>query len=106
MKLQLATLWLVLLASACSSSSGADGPVLTADAAIVQAKIYWRGVYEKTRSETFSDASVNRFEPYTAVLADGVWTVRGTIPSDFHGIVPEASVQQSDGFTRVHGVQR
>ena len=95
-----------LLASACSSSNGKDGAVLTAEAAIAKAKSSWTSVYEKTHSTTFSDESVRRFEPYTAVLADGVWSVQGTMPPDFHGEVPEATVRRTDGLTSVKGAQR
>lgn len=101
----LVLLCLALLASACSSSKDGEA-ILTPEAAIAKAKISWVGVYEKTHSATFSEETVRRFEPYTAVLADGVWTVRGTVPPDFHGVVPEATVRQADGGTSVTGVQR
>jgi hypothetical protein len=97
---------LVFLASACAPSQNGDGPILTAEAAIAKAKSSWASVYVKTHSETFSEKTVQRFEPYTAVLADGVWTVRGTVPPDLHDTVPEATVRQADGGTSVHGVKR
>ncbi len=97
---------LAMLASACAPSQNGDGPILTGEAAIAKAKGSWVGVYGKTHSATFSDETVRRFEPYTAVLADGVWTVRGTVPAEFHGVVPEATVHQSDGRSSVSGVQR
>jgi hypothetical protein len=97
---------LAILAIACTPSRNSDGPILTAEAAIAKAKVSWEGVYGKTHSATFSDETVRRFEPYTAVLADGVWTVRGTVPAEFHGVVPEATVHQADGLTSVSGIQR
>jgi hypothetical protein len=103
---QFAMACLVMLASACSHSNDANGPVLTPEAAIAKAKISWASVYKKTHSTTFSEETVRRFEPFTAVLASGVWTVRGTTPADFHGTAPEATVHQADGFTSVEGVQR
>jgi hypothetical protein len=106
MKRQFSVLCLIWLASACSPSSDKDAPVLTADAAIGKAKVSWHLTYEKTRSATFSEENVARFEPYTAVLDGEAWRVRGMIPQDFHGVVPEATVQRKDGYTSVEGVQR
>lgn len=97
---------LALLASACSPSNGSDGAVLTAEAAIAKAKESWSGVHRKTHDPTLSEESVKRFEPYTATLTDGVWTVRGTIPTDFHGGAPMATVRQADGLASVTSEKR
>jgi len=106
MRRHFSILCLMWLASACSPSTGKDDPILTADAAIEKAKISWGLTYEKTRSATFSEETVRRFEPYTAVLDGDAWKVRGSVPPDFHGTVPEATVQRKDGYTSVEGVQR
>jgi hypothetical protein len=97
---------LVLLASACSSSNGSDGAVLTPEVAIAKAKESWSGVYRKTHDPTLSEESVKRFEPYTATLADGVWTIRGTMPADFHDGAPIATVRQADGLASVTSEKR
>jgi hypothetical protein len=98
-------LCMALLASACSSSDGNDS-VLTAEAAIAKAKESWAGVYQKTHDPTLSEEAVKRFEPYTATLIDGVWTVRGTVPTDFHGGAPVATVRQADGLASVTSESR
>jgi hypothetical protein len=97
---------LALLANACSSSDGNDSAVLTAEAAIAKAKESWAGVYQKTHDPTLSEEAVKRFEPYTATLTDGVWTVRGTVPTDFHGGAPVATVRQADGLASVTSERR
>jgi len=97
---------LILLASACAPSQSGDAPISTAEAAIAKAKDSWAGVYQKTHDPTLSEESVKRFEPYTATLTDGVWTVRGTIPPDFHGAAPVATVRQADGLASVTSENR
>ena len=37
------------------------------------------------------------FEPYTATLKDGIWTVKGTIPPGYHGYTLVTSVRAADG---------
>ena len=59
-----------------------------------------------TQDPALSEEGVKRFEPYTATLTDGVWTVRGTIPSDFHGGAPTATVRQADGLASVTSEKR
>jgi hypothetical protein len=82
-----------------SEVSRVDSP----EAAIAKARAAWTAVHDKTSSSTFDSENISRFEPYTATLVGDVWTVKGTIPTDFHGTVPEATIRQSDGFTSVEG---
>jgi len=41
------------------------------------------------------------YDPSIGRYTDGVWTVRGTIPADFHGGTPMATVRQADGLASV-----
>ena len=45
----------------------------------------------------FGSASVNKDTPYTASLADGIWTVRGTLPPGVTGGTAVAEIAKSDG---------
>jgi hypothetical protein len=56
--------------------------------------------------ETFSPRSIQRFAPYSATLENGTWIVRGTVPTHFHGSVPEARISAGDGVTTVQVVER
>jgi hypothetical protein len=102
---------IILLAVALVTSSGCHPkqrpvtPVTNDARAIAEAKSGFASVYSKTRYESFAPATVARFEPYTATLTNGEWYIRGTIPVGYRGIVPEAKVRASDGFTRVEGVE-
>jgi hypothetical protein len=72
-------------ALACPPHSGTPA-VPTADLAIAAAREAWDSIYEKARWHSeLSRESTARFEPYTAILTDGVWLVRGTIPPGYHG---------------------
>jgi hypothetical protein len=96
----------ILLASARAPSKYGDDPILTAEAAIAKAKESWAGVHQKTHDPMLSEESVKRFEPYAATLTDDVWTVRGTIPPEFHGAAPIAMVRKADGLASVTSEKR
>ena len=96
----LAALAVLPIVFACSSASN-DAPVTTADAAILSAKQAWQSIYEKNGSPAYSKESAAKFEPYTATLKDGVWHVRGTVPSGYQGETLETTVRQSDGSVSV-----
>jgi hypothetical protein len=83
---------------ACSQT---EGPRSSRDAAsaIAHAKGAFASVYEKTHSDEASPAHLAKFEPYTAVLTDGVWHVQGTVPPGYFGPVPVASVCKNDEGT-------
>ena len=95
----------LVASTGCGPSSKSDGPVTTAEAAIVQAKSGFASVYSKTHGESFAPKTVAQFEPYTATLTNGEWHVRGAVPVGFRGVVPEAKVRASDASTLVEGVQ-
>ena len=98
----------LLLALTLVASSGCGSKprsVMTAEAAISEAKSGFASVYSKTQYEGFAPKTVARFEPYTAILTNDEWYVRGTIPTGYRGVVPEAKVRESDASTRVEGVQ-
>jgi len=77
--------------------------VTSSVAAVATAKAAWSSVHSKVPWEgRYSATNVARFEPYTARLSGGVWTVTGTVVD---GIpiksMPLARVRQSDGATDV-----
>jgi len=80
---------------ACSQT---EGPRSSRDAAsaIAHAKGAFAAAFEKTHSAEASPANLAKFEPYTAVLKDGVWHVQGTVPPGYFGPVPVASVCKND----------
>jgi hypothetical protein len=81
---------------ACSS---VEGPRASRDAesAIASAKAAWASTYEKNPSSSvYSPANIARFEPYTAILKEGVWQVKGTVPPGYRGYVPITSVCKND----------
>ena len=86
---------LVGLAASCRSPDSA--PITTPEAAIAVAKSGWVGTYDKTHYELYSKKETARFEPYTATLNDGIWTVKGTIPPGYHGYTLVTSVRAADG---------
>jgi hypothetical protein len=67
-----------------------------AASAIAHAKGAFASVYEKTHSIEASPTNIAKFEPYTAVLKDGVWHVQGTAPAGYYGDIPVASVCKND----------
>ena len=90
-------LGLLLLFTACGSSSS-DRPVNTAEEAVTRAKAAWASIYEKASWHVaYSKENTAKFEPYTATLENGVWVVRGTVPRNYRGEMPEARVRQNDG---------
>ena len=95
-----------LLSLCACSDRNFDAPVRSPEEARASARHAWDSVYSKTKSETFSPQNIRQFEPYTATLRDGVWHVHGTLPSNFHGVVPEATIRESDGRIDVSGVSK
>lgn len=91
---------LTFLAAGCNKPEPA-GAVTTANSAIAKARQGWKSVHSKTRYEAYSDENIRRFEPFTATLADGVWTVTPTVPAGYSGEIPVATVRQIDGGTSV-----
>lgn len=92
-----------LLAS-CSPPSH-KAPVNDQASAVALAKEAWAGIYDKTRSPAYSKENTEKFEPYTAVLKDGEWTVRATVPVGYRGSVLETTVRQRDGAVSVTTVE-
>jgi hypothetical protein len=89
---------------ACSSAS--NDPVTTPEVAVQRAKEAWASIHEKATWKTgYSEESTAKFEPYTATLEDGIWVVRGTIPSGYKGKILQTHVRQSDGAVTVTSVQ-
>ena len=79
--------------------------VETAKDAIAAAHRSWASVNEKASwQKVYSNESVAKFEPYTAILDGNVWHVRGTIPPGYHGQAPEAHISKTDGHASVAGV--
>lgn len=80
---------------ACSQT---EGPRSSRDAAsaLAHAKGAFAAAYENTHSSEASPANLAKFEPYTAVLKEGVWHVQGTVPPAYFGPVPVASVCKND----------
>jgi len=96
---------MMLLLAACSSSAS-DGPVNTAEEAVARAKTAWLSVSEKASWHVaYSKENTAKFEPYTATLENGVWVVRGTVPSGYRGEMPVARVRQNDGQVSVGAVE-
>jgi hypothetical protein len=91
------------LAASCQSAGRRH--VDTPQGAVVIAKNSWGSVYEKTRSPAFSKVETSRFEPYTATLKDGIWTVQGTIPPGYRGETLVTTVRAVDGFASVAAVK-
>jgi hypothetical protein len=89
---------------ACPVSNGTVS-ITTAAGAVASARTAWQAAYGKTPGNAeFSRESTARFEPYTATLKDGLWVVRGSVPSGFHGNVVESRVCASDGSVAVNVV--
>jgi hypothetical protein len=76
--------------------------VHNATEAITAAKRAWAAVYSKAGwHSNFGQATVARFEPYSAVLRDGIWFVSGVVKDGKRG--PVAYICASDGAASVHG---
>lgn len=81
---------------ACSRVEGARASK-DAEAAINHAKAAWAAIHQKDPADTRSAPDyIAQFEPYSAVLKDGVWHVQGTTPPQFHGYLPVMSVCRND----------
>ncbi len=98
-----------LIAASLLLFSGAaaaeNTPVRTAEAAVEKARKTWAALYEKgSWHKELSPKETARFEPYTASLSSGKWTVRGTIPKKYHGVTLVTTVQQEDGIVQVQFV--
>jgi hypothetical protein len=91
------------LGSACRSTS--QRHIVTPQGAVAIAKNSWSSVYDKTHSPTYSKAETARFEPYTATLKDGIWTVQGTIPPGYRGETLVTTVRAADGFASIAAVE-
>ena len=48
-------------------------------------------------SPIYGESSVASHKPYTATLADGIWTVRGTLPAGTLGGTAVAEIAKDDG---------
>jgi hypothetical protein len=66
-----------------------DGYVPNAATAVVIGVAVLRPIY--------GESSVTSHTPYRATLADGVWTVRGTLPPGTVGGTPVAEIAKDDG---------
>ena len=98
-------LGMMLLITACGSAAS-DGPVNTAEGAVARAKIAWASVSEKASWHgAYSKENTAKFEPYTATLENGMWVVRGSVPSGYRGEMPEARVRRNDGQVSVGVVE-
>ena len=97
---------LALLLGACTARTEPAEHVTHEERALAKAHAAWASVFVERADETFSPANIQRFSPYTATLESGVWIVRGTVPADYQGSVPEARIRASDGETRVQTIER
>jgi hypothetical protein len=91
------------LAASCQSAQ--QRPITTPQAAVAIAKNSWRSAYDKVRSPAYSKEETARFEPYTATLKDGIWTVKGTIPPGYRGETLVTTVRAADGFAAIAAVE-
>lgn len=67
----------------------AEGYVPNEETAIAIAVAVWVPIYGKERIE--------EKKPYKAILKDGIWYVRGSIPQGWKGGVPEAEITKDNG---------
>jgi predicted small lipoprotein YifL len=95
---------LILSAFSITGCSG-DGPVLTPEAAITTAKQAWQSIHDKHPLPQYDQKETSRFEPYTATLQDGVWTVKGTIPPEYHGTALVTTVRKDTGAVSVTAIE-
>lgn len=113
MRIRLLSLVTIVLVAAIDNSVTAStvmpcGPmdretsVDTAAEAIVAAKRAWSAVYSKAGwHSNFGEATVATFEPYSALIKDGIWFVYGTVKDGRRG--PVAYICASDGAASVQG---
>jgi hypothetical protein len=66
-----------------------EGYVPNEETAIAIAVAVWVPIYGKERIE--------EKKPYKAILKDGIWYVRGSIPQGWTGGVPEAEISKDNG---------
>ena len=66
-----------------------DGYVPNANTAVVIGVAVLEPIY--------GEARVARDKPYTATLADGIWTIRGTLPPGMAGGSAVAEISKDDG---------
>jgi hypothetical protein len=66
-----------------------EGYVPDETTAIAIAVAVWLPIYGKERIE--------EKKPYKAILKDGIWYVRGSIPAGWKGGVPEAELSKDNG---------
>jgi hypothetical protein len=97
---------LVLFVGACTSHTEPAERVTHEERALAKAHSSWATLFVQRADETFSPVNIQRFAPYSATLEDGTWIVRGTVPANFHGTVPEARIRADDGVTTVQAVER
>jgi hypothetical protein len=91
------------LAASCQSAR--QRPITTPQAAVAIARSSWSSVYDKTRAPTYSKAETARFEPYTATLHDGIWTVKGTTPPGYRGATLVTTVRAANGFASIAAIE-
>jgi len=94
----LVALVLPLRSSAQTSFKPPEGFVPDAETAIKIAVAVWEPIYGKEQ--------IAAERPYRATLADGVWTVTGSLPKGFtRGGVAETRISKEDGRTLgvIHG---
>jgi hypothetical protein len=101
-----ALLVLLALFVACSRPAAPPERVTHEEGALAKANAAWSSIYSSTAEDTYSAGNVRRFAPYSATLANGVWTVRTTAPPELHGRAPAADIRADDGVTTVVGVER
>jgi hypothetical protein len=66
-----------------------DGYVPTADAAIKIAVAVWEPIYEAAKNA--------EEKPFHATLANGVWSLEGSLPKGWRGGVALAEISKADG---------
>jgi hypothetical protein len=97
---------LALFLGACTPHREPVERVTHEERALAKAHSSWAALFAERADETFSPGNIQRFSPYSATLENGTWTVRGTVPADFHGKVPEARIRAGDGVTTVQVLER
>ena len=79
-----------------------DAAVETKEEAVVAAKGAWSSVFDKAKwHSVFGPTTVASFEPYSAVLTEGVWFISGTSKDGKPS--PVAYVCASNGAASVSG---
>jgi hypothetical protein len=79
----------ILAAVGCDGRPTKDGPRLTEAEAV--------GAALPAMKADMPPEYVDKYRPYRAELADGVWTVSGTAPGGGPGGTPAAHVRDRDG---------